>query len=242
MLNGPLVETVRTRGAMQRRLARRRSRASGFTLIELMVVVVLISILAVLAIPAMAAAREDRLAFRTATTFAQVIHDAQTQAQGRGAAQLVLVTANGTVDRGQVRSFESVDAANKPVSTCKANSEWAGVPAGSALNVVTNIADNNTGAGTLHVTAGIQTSISATFPPAAPQVDKAVAICFTPGGRVYVTLGPTPAAVLAAMETADAFTGSVTLTVQRKPGGGTAEGLDRLVIMTAGGATRVHSK
>ena len=206
-----------------------------------MVVVVLVSILAVLAIPNLQTAREDRLAFRTADGFARVIHAANTRAQGRGAAQLVLITTNGTLDRGIVTSFESLDPQGRPVSGCKNNAEWAGVPAGSVQNPIIEAADTNQGANSLQVTAGLESNLAVTFPPAATGSDKAAAVCFTPGGRVYVTLAATAAAAITAMETALPFTGDLVLEVVRKPLGVAPVGLRRRVIMSSSGGTRIHS-
>jgi Tfp pilus assembly protein FimT len=211
--------------------------------VELMVVVFLIAILAMMAVPNMLVAREDRLAFRSADQMARVIHEGRTRAMARGAAQLVVLSGNGTVDRGTALVFESVDATAHPVSSCKIANEWAGVPAGSATNLV--IAGNNLNgpAGSIQVIAGLETAITVDMAVAAGAVAApVVVICFTPGGRVYVVPGPDIATALVGLPTATPFTGYLNLAVARKPGGGAANGLTRNVIMTAAGGTRIRSQ
>jgi prepilin-type N-terminal cleavage/methylation domain-containing protein len=235
-----LVRVRRGKGALARRQAARRfarrRRSAGFTLIELMVVVFLIAILAMLAVPNMLVAREDRLAFRSADQMARVIHEGRTRAMARGAAQLVVLSGNGAVDRGTAIVFESVDATNHPVSSCKLANEWAGVPAGSATNVI--IAGNNLNgpAGSLQVLAGLETAITV-----GGVATPVVVVCFTPGGRVYVVPGGDAATALGSLPTAAPFTSSINLAVARKPGGGATNGLTRNVIMTAAGGTRIRS-
>jgi hypothetical protein len=184
----------------------------------------------------MLTAREDRLAFRSADQIARVIHEGRTRAMARGAAQLVVLSGNGTVDRGTALAFESVDATNHPVSSCKIQNEWAGVPAGTATNPLIGGQNLNGPLNSMQVTAGLQTAISVSG-VAAPFV----VVCFTPGGRVYVVPGPDVATALAGLPVAAPFTGDLNLAVARMPGGGPAEGLTRNVVMTAAGGTRIRS-
>lgn len=203
-----------------------------------MVVVVLISILAVIAVPTMAVARQDRLAFREADTFAQLIHGARLAAMARGAAQFVLLTSNGTTDRGKLLVFESVDASGNPQSPCKLSGQWAGLPGGSTTNPIVAGENLNGGAGSMQEVAGLQTTLTI----GAGSAVNTVGICFTPSGRTYVASGSTLAAVLTAIQSARPFTSELVVAVQRKPGGGAAVGLTRNVIMTSNGATRILSK
>jgi type IV fimbrial biogenesis protein FimT len=253
LLDQPLVKTLlvrvrrgngalaRSLGALARaeavRRAAQRRRSAGFTLIELMVVVILIAILAMMAVPNMLVAREDRLAFRSADQMARVIHEGRTRAMARGAAQLVAITGSGTTDRGTALVFESVDATKHPVSSCKLTSEWGGVPAGSATNLLVAGNNLNGALGTLQVTAGLETAISVDG-----AATPAVVVCFTPGGRVYVVAAADIATAVSGLPAAAPFTGVLNLAVARKPGGGTANGLTRNVIMTAAGGTRIRSR
>ncbi|MCL2724628.1 MAG: prepilin-type N-terminal cleavage/methylation domain-containing protein [Polyangiaceae bacterium] len=222
---------------------RRRAEAeAGFTLVELMVVVVLIAIVAMLAVPSMAVAREDRLAFREANAFAELIHGARTQAMGRGAAQLVTITTSGTDDRGTVLVYESLDGTGRPQSSCRMQGAWAGVGApfpGAPTNPIRGGENINGAAGSLVVTAGLQTSLNVNGVTGI----NAAAICFTPGGRTYVTTDASPLAAANALTLAPPFNGDLTFSVTRNPHGSAGPvGLTRDVIMTSAGATRIRSQ
>lgn len=203
-----------------------------------MVVVILIAILAVIAVPTMAVARLDRMAFREADTFARLIHGARLNAMARGSAQFVLITSDGATDRGTLRVFETLDATGHPQSPCKLTGQWGGLPAGSATNPIVAGENLNGAADSTYAVAGIETSLSVGGGSAV----KAVGICFTPGGRTYVASGADLATVLAAIPTTLPFNSDLSIGVMRKPGGGTAVGVTRTVIMTATGATRIRSK
>lgn len=202
-----------------------------------MVVVIIVAMLAVMAVPNMAVAREDRLAFREADTFAKVIHVARTRAMARGAAQLVSITSDGTTDRGSILAYEGLNAEGRPQSPCKIPGSWSQVPGGGGLNPLTAGENLNTAANSMQVKAGLETVLTVNG-----QTEKAVAICFTPGGRVYVAPGATVAAAVGDLPTTQPFAGDLNLAFQRKPGGVGPVGLVRNVIMTPTGATRIRSK
>ena len=124
----------------------------------------------------------------------------------------------------------------QPVSACKNTDEWLGVPAGSALNVLVAGQDTNAGVGSLQVNAGLESTVQVTGVAATFTV-----ICFTPGGKVYVTTGPDVPTAIGLLPAANAFTGDVIMEVLRKPGG-VQVGLRRQIIMTSSGAVRIHSK
>src|SRR5262245_4938637 len=101
---------------MKGRRAPRRSRARGFTLLELMVVIMLVAILAMIAAPSMAVARNDQTAFNYARQASELIHNARARSMGRGAAHVVLFTtdANFGGDRGGIYVFEALDGTAPP--------------------------------------------------------------------------------------------------------------------------------
>ncbi|AKU99420.1 hypothetical protein AKJ09_06084 [Labilithrix luteola] len=220
------------------RRAKARREAGGFTLLELMVVVLIVAMLAMMAVPNMAAAREDRLAFREADMFAKVIHVARTRALARGAAQLVTITSNGVTDRGSILSYEGLNAQGRPQSPCKIPGSWSQVPGGGPLNPLIGGENLNASANSLQVKAGLETVLTVDG-----QAQTAVAMCFTPGGRVYLSAGATVAAAVGNLPTTQPFTGDLNLAFQRKPAGSTRPvGLVRNVIMTPTGATRIRSQ
>ncbi len=235
--------TARTREGLAWHRSELRRAAAGFSLMELMVVVVLIAILAVMAVPSMMVAREDRLAFRSADSIARVIHEARTRAMARGAAELVLITSDGTVDRGSVVVFESIAATTLlPVSSCKISSEWAGVPAGSTTNPIIKGYEMNGSAGSLQTTTGLQTALTLNKSGVA-STPKVIVLCFTPGGRLYVAGGTNIAAPIAALPLELPFAGEIIVGVERRPGGSaTAVGLTRNVIINSAGGTRLKSQ
>ncbi len=88
----------------------------------------------------------------------------------------------------------------------------------------------------MQVVAGLETTLQVSGVAKA-----AVIVCFTPGGRVYVVHGADVGTARDLLPTAAPFTGDVIFEVFRKPGG-VQHGLSRQVIMTANGATRLHSR
>ncbi len=208
-----------------------------------MVVIMLVAILAVIAAPAMRTARDDRLAFDYARQYSAVIHRASVRATARGSAHLVLIEAGGT--RGKVRLFEAVDATPPPsgpkqVSSCKGPLQWNGVPGWdppAAPPPLSPVID-----GLTLDTAGVNVDMNVGSILRVGGADtNAVALCYTPGGNVYMGAGGGAAAAIAAMLLAPPFTGTVEVRINRRDAANNPRGLTRRVIVGGAAAPRIQS-
>jgi type II secretory pathway pseudopilin PulG len=220
-----------------------------------MVVIVMISLLAIMAVPAMKTARDDRMVFDYARQIQGIIHRAEIRSMSRGAAHLVILdTAGGT--RGTAMLFEAVDftpAPNgpKPVSSCRGQRDptngtfinhWAEAQAwvpGGANPVRSPLVDgvNMNGPGVetgMNLFAVLSEQTAGTVPT--------IAICYTPGGTVYVGTGANATAAINAMRIAAPYTQSLQVELARHDAANTVLGLRRRVILAGGAAPRIVSQ
>jgi hypothetical protein len=220
-----------------------------------MVVIIMISLLAIMAVPAMKTARDDRMVFDYARQIQAVLHRAEVRSMARGAAHLVVIDTSGGT-RGRATLFEAVDftaAPNgpKPVSSCRGQREplngtfinhWAEAqtwaPGGSVplrSPVVDGVNMNGPGVETdMNLFAVISEQTAGTVPT--------IALCYTPGGNVYMGSGANPTAAITAMRTAAPYTQSLQIELARHDAGGNILGLRRRVILAGGAAPRIVSQ
>lgn len=214
----------------------------------------MISLLAIMAVPAMKTARDDRMAFDYARQFQAIIHRGEIRAMSRGAAHLVLLDRTGST-RGRATLFEAVDATPtaqggpKPVSSCRGQRDatgtfinhWAGAEAwtpGVANPALSPIIDNVNVDGP-GVEAGMNLFITLTEQTTVVPV---IAICYTPGGNVYVGTGASTTAAVAAMRGASFYNGYFQVEVARHDTSNNALGLKRRIFVAGGAAPRIVSQ
>lgn len=219
-----------------------------------MVVIIMISILAIMAVPAMKTARDDRMAFDYARQMQAVIHRAEIRAMARGAAHLVIVDRSG--GRGRATLFEAVDATPaaqggpKPVSSCRHQrnaagafiNHWIGAQGwapGNASPALSPVIDgvNMEGPG-----LEAQMNLFATITEQTAGVQPVLAICYTPGGNVYVGTGANPTDAVTAMRIAPVYNRYFEIEVARHDVSNNVLGLRRRVIVAGGAAPRIVSQ
>jgi prepilin-type N-terminal cleavage/methylation domain-containing protein len=223
-----------------------RSRAGGFTLIELMVVVVLIGILAVLAIPDMTAAQTERRAYNDAITIAELFREARSRAMGRGAAHTIQMTQLGGAaggDRGTFNLYEAqvvlappvgIADVGSPMSTCGAPTVWQGANSNAVLIDGVNL---NAGAASVETIYQIWTTI--TGPNGAGGIGGLTSafMCFTPLGRAYFFPGVGPPNFISGSP----LNGEIQVAVQHAAAG-VQVGITRTIVVPSNGATRIVSR
>jgi prepilin-type N-terminal cleavage/methylation domain-containing protein len=235
---------------MKGRRALRRRQASGFTLMELMVVVMLVALLAMLATPSFAIARNDRAAFDYARQFQQVLARARSRAAGTGAAHLA-VLGGGADSRGYMRVYAASDGATipSPVSSCKQDAQWAEV-AESKVDLTAKKAvflefvDMNSNGINKDMNLKTAFSSSASTDPGSLNV---IVVCVSPSGTTFVGTSATAGdsgvkAAITAMQDSTAYTGWAMASIQRHDSADAPIGLAREVIITGGAAPRIYSK
>lgn len=215
----------------------------------------MISLLAIMAVPAMKTARDDRMAFDYARQFQAIVHRAEIRAMSRGAAHLVLIDRSGGT-RGRATLFEAIDATPvvqggpKPVSSCRGQRDingafvnhWAGAEGwtpGGANPLLSPVIETVNVDGT-GVEAGM--NLFATLTEQLAGQVATIAVCYTPGGNVYVGTGSNPTGAVAAMRIAPVYNRYFQVSLARHDPGNNTVGLTRNIIVAGGAAPRIVSQ
>lgn len=214
----------------------------------------MISLLAIMAVPAMKTARDDRMAFDYARQFQAIIHRAEIRSMSRGAAHLVLIDRTAAT-KGRATLFEAVDATPaasggpKPVSSCRGQRDatgtfinhWLGAEGwtpGGANPALSPLVENTNVDG-----PGVEAKMNLFITLSEQGVGvPVIAICYTPGGNVYVGTGATTTAAVTAMRTARPYNGYFEVEVARHDATNNVLGLRRRIFVAGGAAPRIVSQ
>jgi len=184
----------------------------GFTLIELMVVVMIISIVCVLAIPSLSREGYDRRSYTDAASVAELVREARTRAVARGAAELLVMTANPTGNSANFQLWEanaSAPVANQPepavASACNAptvwpTAFWPGVNTNATATYIDGFqfVAGSSLEGQGNINMRINDPVSGTAISSANMY-----LCFTPAGRSWYAEASTPPTTFAGLSSAN---------------------------------------
>jgi len=239
-----------------------RSRAlfkAGFTLVELMVVVLIVSILCVLAVPSLSHEGYERRAYTDAANVSELVREARTRAVGRGAAQLLVMSATPAGNTASFTLYEAVTAtgagagdagATIPSSTCNPPTVWPGGSGTVTANFVDGfqIAPTNAGGQTLEGQGNINMRINDPNTGSSIGADT-LYLCFTPAGRTwYFHQGSSPLGTFNQSLASAGGVGAITVDVtigsfpSTTTGGSSATNLIRTVWIPPSGNTRITSQ
>jgi hypothetical protein len=166
-----------------------------------MVVVLIISIVCVLAIPSMSHEGYERRAYTDAASVAEIVREARTRAIARGAAQLLVMTANPSGNTASFILYESQVAVNgsggtvaadagsalTTSSSCNSPTQWPG--GGGTQTMI----DEFQIGGPLEVQGNINMRVNDPTNGTAI-TNSSLYLCFTPGGRTWYATGTNPPA------------------------------------------------
>jgi prepilin-type N-terminal cleavage/methylation domain-containing protein len=188
----------------------RRATGAGFTLIELMVVVLIISIVCVLAVPSLSHEGYERRAYTDAASVAELVREARTRAVARGAAELLVMTANPTGNSASFALWEAntgsagdAGPATTVASSCNAPTVW---PSPGTINTAVGGATATFvdgfqiaptvggGAQTIEGLGNINMRINDPIAGTPLASGTNLYLCFTPAGRTWYSEGSTPPA------------------------------------------------
>jgi prepilin-type N-terminal cleavage/methylation domain-containing protein len=239
-----------------------RSRAlfkAGFTLVELMVVVMIVSILCVLAVPSLSHEGYERRAYTDAANVAELVREARTRAVGRGAAELLVMSASSTANTASFTLYEAVTAtgaggadagATIPSSTCNPPTIWPGGSGTVTASFVDGfqIAPTSSGNPTIEGQGNINMRVN--DPNSGSSIGaNSLYLCFTPAGRTwYYDQATTPPTTFTQSLASAGGVGAITVDVTigafptSTTGATSSTNLIRTVWIPPSGNTRVTSQ
>jgi hypothetical protein len=225
-----------------------------------MVVVIIISIVCVLAIPTMSHEGYERRAYTDAASIAELVREARTRAVARGAAELIVMSANPTGNTAAFMLYEAVAGASggdagantTPSSSCNSPTVWPGAGSATAnlidgFQIAPSVGSSQTLEGLGNINMRVNDPITGTA-----NSQPYLYLCFTPAGRTWYLEGSTPTPPFAPLGSLCSATGNcvgavtVDVTIGAFPsnttGSAGSSNLVRTVWIPPSGATRITSQ